>query len=138
MVNLDAIHLKRKQSSWMRFENMLPLPHSRSIIGDLHWQSKATQGFGISFQPPSWLSQLLFSITVHKSTMGWQVNLRTHEIVYNFSWDLRQAIESDNPANVYRHLDEHKMSPFVINASTENLLHVCPHKAFLSSRRFNR
>ncbi|KAK2751496.1 hypothetical protein CKAH01_17877 [Colletotrichum kahawae] len=67
----------------------------------------------------------------HRAAMGWQVNLRTHEIVLDFSQDLIQFIQADKPSEVYQYLEENRISPFVLDRRAYNLLHASQNFIFL-------
>ncbi|KXH37044.1 hypothetical protein CSIM01_00106 [Colletotrichum simmondsii] len=93
------------------------LPTFRFGFGD-------NDNFQFSIQAPSWLTGSVYSVIAQKSYQGWQLNLRTYEVVHHFDYELYDRIEDDDPSGTLRVLSENSMTPFVKDRRGKSLLHV--------------
>lgn len=106
-------------------QRTLSFPHKSTIIGrlGLSW-NKSSFGFQLHAQPPSWLTGSVCSVLAQRSLWGWQLSLRSYEVVKSFGKELREIIREDDAPAVFRYLDDRKMTPFIRDQSGDHLLQV--------------
>ncbi|KAF4784406.1 hypothetical protein HER10_EVM0008007 [Colletotrichum scovillei] len=77
--------------------------------------------FQISLRSPSWLGSKVYYAMCHKSILGWQINLRTYVVIEDF-FSFEDAVKSDDPQALMKHLRSRSLTPFVQNEYGESLL----------------
>ncbi|KXH37043.1 hypothetical protein CSIM01_00105 [Colletotrichum simmondsii] len=87
--------------------------------------------FQISLRSPSWLGSKVYSAVWHKSMVGWQINLTTYVVIKSFR-GIDDAVKSDDPRALMKHLHLTSLTPLVEDEKGRNLLHLCAENRWLN------
>ncbi|KAF4784476.1 hypothetical protein HER10_EVM0008812 [Colletotrichum scovillei] len=101
------------QSLIVKAPAMATFSHRRTMFGRIGLSWKSDVGYKLHAQPPSWLAGSVYSVLAQKSLCGWQLSLRSYEVVEYFSDELFAAMWSDNCPAFFKRLHNQNMSPFV-------------------------
>lgn len=123
--------MNTNQSLVVKAPVMTNFSHRRTMIGRLGLSWKSDVGYQLHAQPPSWLTGSVYSVLAQKSLWGWQLSLRSYEVVENFSYELCRRIMQDDCSAFFKQLDNQKMSPFVRKGDGSTLLEVCLSLTFI-------
>lgn len=113
------------QSLIVKAPAMATFSHRRTMFGRIGLSWKSDVGYKLHAQPPSWLAGSVYSVLAQKSLCGWQLSLRSYEVVEYFSDELFAAMWSDNCPAFFKRLHNQNMSPFVRVGDGSTLLEVC-------------
>ncbi|KAK1455547.1 hypothetical protein CMEL01_04307 [Colletotrichum melonis] len=87
--------------------------------------------FQISLRSPSWLGSKVYSAVCHKSMIGWQINLTTYVVIKSFR-GIEDAVKSDDPQALMKHLRSTSLTPLVEDEKGQNLLYLCAENRWLN------
>lgn len=106
-------------------QRILGFSHEPTMIGRLclSW-NKSNYGLQLHAQLPSWLTGSVYSVLAQRSLCGWQLNLRSYEVVGRFDDELNEMIIRDDAHAVFKFLDDRRMTPFVRERDGQSLLQV--------------
>ncbi|KAK0374566.1 hypothetical protein CLIM01_08087 [Colletotrichum limetticola] len=104
---------------------MASFSHRRTMIGRIGVSWKSDVGYKLHAQPPSWLTGSVYSVLAQKSLWGWQLSLRSYEVVEDIGGELLTDIRNDDCPALFKRLHDQTMSPFVRVGNGSTLLEVC-------------
>ncbi|KAK1849845.1 Ankyrin repeat-containing protein [Colletotrichum chrysophilum] len=83
-----------------------------------------TGGFHPTMTAFGWLNWSVYSIIAKRANMGWQINLRAHDVVRGFDEDFWGLMKQDDYHGFLRYMDDRRMSLFVRSASGRDILSI--------------
>ncbi|KAI3533968.1 hypothetical protein CABS03_10590 [Colletotrichum abscissum] len=113
------------QSLVVKAPAMASFSHRRTMIGRIGLSWKSDVGYKLHAQPPSWLTGSVYSVLAQKSLWGWQLSLRSYEVVERLDSELYTDIRNDDCPALFKRLHDQTMSPFVRVGNGSTLLEVC-------------
>ncbi|KAF4832434.1 hypothetical protein CGCTS75_v004535 [Colletotrichum tropicale] len=95
-----------RSREWQIIQDTRSDPTELNIFGKFCFGFEQNGGFHALFAAPSWLGLSVYSVFAQKASMGWQINLRTHEIVDNFDADFYDLIHKDDVNGLLKYMHD--------------------------------
>ncbi|KAF4822432.1 hypothetical protein CGCSCA5_v002578 [Colletotrichum siamense] len=89
---------------WQILRNIRSDPTELNMFGKFCFGFEQKGGFHAFFAAPSWLGVSVYSIFAQKAQMGWQICLRTHEIVDSFDANFHKLMWQDDRNALLKYL----------------------------------